>query len=92
MIVTAVQVKMLIHESHSLKAKRGVVKSIKQRIRNKFNVSIAEVGDLERHNYAELGISAVGNETRFTEEQIGKAVNFIESDFRVEVIEVSRII
>ena len=92
MIVTAVQVNLLIHESHSLKAKRGVVKSIKQRIRNKFNVSIAEVGDLARHNYAELGISATGNGTRFTEEQIGKAVNFIESDFRVEVIEVIRII
>lgn len=83
---------MLVHDSHSLKAKRGVVKSIKQKIRNKFNVAIAEVGGLDRHNYAEIGISAVGGESRFVEEQINKAVNFIESDFRVEVIDVSRVI
>ena len=92
MIVSAVIVKLLVLDSHSLKAKRSVINSLKQRIRNKFNVSVAEDGEIEKHNYSEIGLTAIGGENKFVEESISKAVQLIRNDVRVEVIDVNRII
>ena len=47
MVVGAAAVELFVHGSQSLKAKRGVVRSIAQRLRNRFNVSVAEVGHLD---------------------------------------------
>jgi uncharacterized protein YlxP (DUF503 family) len=63
MFVGSVVVRLLIRESRSLKDKRQVVRSIKDRLRNQFNVAIAEVDALDQRQLAVLGIATVANES-----------------------------
>jgi uncharacterized protein YlxP (DUF503 family) len=62
MIVGSLRVRLLVRESRSLKDKRQVVKSIKDRLRNQFNVSIAEVESQDHRQLAVLGLAMVSNE------------------------------
>jgi len=55
-------VRLLLRESRSLKDKRQVVRSIKDRLRNNFNVSVAEVDEQDHRQLAVLGIAMVSNE------------------------------
>jgi uncharacterized protein YlxP (DUF503 family) len=91
-VVSAITIKILIHDSGSLKSKRNVVKSIKERLKNRFNIAVAEVGDLERLNYAEIGIATIGNDNRLLEETLQNVVRFLENDYRFELLETVRII
>lgn len=62
MVVGTLRVRMLIRESRSLKDKRQVVRGIKDRMRESFGVSAAEVDSLEDHRVAVLGFAVVSNE------------------------------
>jgi uncharacterized protein len=62
MYVGSLRVRLLVRDSQSLKDKRQVVRSITDRLRNGFNVSVAEVGALDHRQLAELGVAAVSNE------------------------------
>ena len=64
-------------ESHSLKEKRRVVKSIEDRVRNKFNVSIAEIDGLDKWQWATLGVACVSNDVRFANSILSNVVNFV---------------
>lgn len=63
MVIGSLRVRMLVRESRSLKDKRQVVKSIKDRLRNSFNVSIAEVEAQDHRQLVVLGMAMVSNET-----------------------------
>lgn len=75
MIVGVMQVELLIHDAMTLKDKRRVVKSIKDRVGNEFNVSIAEVDGHEMRRRAILGISLVGNESDYVRTSLDRIVN-----------------
>ena len=62
MHVGALQVRLHVRESRSLKDKRQVVKSILDRLRNGFNVAAAEVGARDDHQLVVLGVAAIGDE------------------------------
>ena len=62
MHVGTLQVRLLLRESRSLKDKRQVVRSIKDRLHNEFNVSVAEVEALEHRQLIVLGLAMVSNE------------------------------
>ena len=62
MHVGSLRVRLLIRESRSLKDKRQVVRSIKDRLHNAFNVSVAEVDALDHRQLAVLGVAMVSNE------------------------------
>ena len=62
MIVGSLRVRMLVRESRSLKDKRQVVRSIKDRLRNAFNVSVAEVEAEDHRQFVVLGLAMVSNE------------------------------
>jgi uncharacterized protein YlxP (DUF503 family) len=62
MIVGSLRVRLLVRESRSLKDKRQVVRSIKDRLRNAFNVSIAEVDEQDHRQLVVLGMAMVSNE------------------------------
>jgi uncharacterized protein YlxP (DUF503 family) len=79
MIVGICHLDVIIPENHSLKGKRQVVKKIIDRVRNRFNISIAEVGDNELWQRSQLGISLVGNDRRFVNSYLDRVVNFIEA-------------
>ena len=64
MIVGSLRVRLLVRESRSLKDKRQVVQSIKDRLRNRFNVSIAEVDREEHRQLIVLGVAMVSNEAK----------------------------
>jgi len=71
------KVKLRLPDNLSLKGKRQVVKSVTARLKNKFNVSIAEVEDNDLWQLATLGICFVSNDQRFTNEVLSKAVEFV---------------
>ena len=62
MIVGSLRVRLLVREARSLKDKRQVVKSIKDRLRNEFNVSVAEVEAQDNRQLVVLGLAMVSNE------------------------------
>jgi len=62
MIVGSLRVRLLIRDARSLKDKRQVVQSIKDRLRERFNVSVAEVESQEHRQLAVLGVAMVGAE------------------------------
>ncbi len=62
MIVGSLRIRLLVRESRSLKDKRQVVRSIKDRLRNRFNVSVAEVEAQDQRQLVILGMAMVSNE------------------------------
>ena len=74
MIVGSLRVRFLIRESRSLKDKRQVIRSITDRLRNNFNVSVAEVEAQDHRQLAVLGIAMVGNEAGAGD------ITFVEDD------------
>jgi len=86
MIVGAAAVEIHVHGSQSLKAKRGVVRSISQRVRNRFNLAVAEVGGQGTWQFAVLGISAVGSDRRKVREVLEQAMAFVEELHLAEVL------
>jgi uncharacterized protein YlxP (DUF503 family) len=86
MIVGAAAVEIRIHGSQSLKQKRGVVRSISQRVRNRFNLSVAEVGGQDRWQFAVLGLSAAGADAALVRRVLDRALRFIEELQLAEVV------
>ena len=86
MIVGAALIELHVHGSHSLKQKRGVVRSIKQRVRNRFNLSVAEVGGQDTWQRAVLGLSAAGLDAVQVRTSLERAVEFIEQLHLAEVL------
>ena len=88
MNVGVCRVSCRLPENASLKDKRRVLKSITSRVRNKFNVSVAEVGDHDLWQLATLGICCVSNDKRFTNEVLSKVVDFIvDGRFEIEILD-----
>ncbi len=85
MVVGAALVELHVHGSTSLKQKRGVVRSIQQRVRNRFNVSVAEVGGQDTWQRCVIGLSAAGAEPGPVRKVLQRAVDFIESLHLAEV-------
>jgi uncharacterized protein YlxP (DUF503 family) len=85
MIVGASVVEIYIHGCRSLKAKRGVVRSISRRVRNRFNISVAEVGGQDTWQRAVLGLTAAGSEAAVVRGLLERAQAFIEELHLAEV-------
>lgn len=84
------QIEIRIEDSFTLKDKRRVLKSLIERTKRNFNVSIAEVDNNEIVNFATLGLSAVSNSTRFIDEVFDKILGYLENNFNIEIIEAKR--
>jgi hypothetical protein len=77
---------MIIYEANSLKEKRHVIKSVIERIKSRFNASVAEVGYNDLWNRTIIGIAVVSNKKSLCESIIYKIINFIDNDERLEII------
>ncbi len=86
MIVGLCTIELYIPDSHSLKAKRQVLRSLKQRLRDKFNVSVAEVGEQDLWQKALLGIACVANESAYVNQVLDQAVNLVRSVPSIELV------
>jgi len=80
---------LYLPESGSLKHKRSLLESVIVRIRQKFNVSVAEVEDNDLWQKAVVGVAVVTNESRYANRVLSKVVDFVEADVRVELIDYS---
>jgi hypothetical protein len=88
MIVGVCKIKLRIPENMSLKGKRSVVKSIIAQLKNKFNVSVAEVDDQQLWQIATLGVCSISNDSRYTNEVLSKVMNFVTNGrFEVEILD-----
>lgn len=90
MIVGKIKIKIHIPWAHSLKEKRMAVKSISARVRNKFNVSIAEVEEQDVHQIIVFGISYVTTRNAHADSIANNVINFIESSTDGEVFNIER--
>ena len=77
MVVGVLEMVLYLPDNHSLKGKRGVVRSIKSRVRNKFNVSIAECDDLDNWQRITLGLAQVGNERAHVDRCLREVAEFV---------------
>jgi uncharacterized protein YlxP (DUF503 family) len=87
MITGTLRVRLLIREARTLKDKRQVVKSIKDRLHNGFNVSVAEVDALDNRQLAELGFAMVSNEAHHLKVALGQIVAALRSHPVAELLD-----
>ena len=87
MLIGTCTVELHLPESGSLKNKRYILKSLKDRIRKHFNVSISEIDYHDLWQRSLLGIAIVSTETRFADKVLAKVVDFIRSEARVVLID-----
>ena len=90
MVVGVCTVELWIPESQSLKDKRQVLHSVKDRLRGKFNLSIAEVDGQDLWQKAVLGMACVANDGSHVEQVLEQALNVIKSVPTIEVVRVHR--
>ena len=89
--------RFFLHGNNSLKGKRKVIRAIKDRLKNKFNVSVAEVGDQDVWQSIHLGIVAVNADAQYLDGLLKQVVKFIDNmhlaemtDCQTEIIEVHK--
>ncbi len=85
MIIGACEITLHLPESPSLKDKRQVIKSVMARVRNQFEVAIAEVEDQDLWQSAKLGVSCVSNSKQHANEILERVQRYIE-ETRPDVI------
>lgn len=87
MIIGSCRVKLMLYESNSLKDKRQVIKSIMERLKSRFNISIAEVDLNASWKTSIIGFACVTNDTNHANQIISNVIKFMDGDNRVEIIE-----
>ena len=87
MIVGTLKIRLVLRESHSLKDKRRVIKSLKDTLSNKFNISVAETDEQDVWQTAEIGVAAVGTDTPFVQSVLTNVVNYVRFFGGVELVD-----
>jgi uncharacterized protein YlxP (DUF503 family) len=87
MVVGTGIITLRLHDCHSLKGKRKIVKSMINQLRNNFNISIAEIGSNDIHQRAEIGFSLVGNDQSLINSKIDKIFNLADDLGLAEIID-----
>ena len=90
MIIGTLKIKIHTPWVHSLKEKRMVVKSLCAKVKNKFNVSIAEVEEQDIHQITVLGLAGISGDASQTDSILDHVINFIESNTEGEIIQIER--
>jgi uncharacterized protein YlxP (DUF503 family) len=86
LVVGVCQVDLRIPGNASLKGKRKVLRQIIDRVKNRYNISISEIGDNDLWQRSQLGLSVVGNDSRHINSSLDKIVNFIDGMSVAEII------
>jgi uncharacterized protein YlxP (DUF503 family) len=90
MFVGICKLELHLMDGNSLKEKRQVIRSIVERLKNRFNISIAEVGHMDIIRRSTIGFTVVSNEKAYIERLMGKVINFIDLDTRVQIINLDK--
>ena len=87
MTVGIARLTFLLHEAQSLKDKRRVVKSMVEKSRHRFNVSVAEVDDQDKLQRAAIGVAVIGNDGRVLNSLLDRIIDFMVSLGLAELID-----
>lgn len=87
MVVGTLSIKLMIRDARSLKDKRRVIKSLKDRIRNNFNVSVSEVSAQDNKQQCVLGIAMVGSDRRHINGVLSTIINSLRTFPYAELID-----
>ncbi|BAS27539.1 DUF503 domain-containing protein [Limnochorda pilosa] len=85
MVVGIAEIRLLLPGPRSLKEKRRILRSLVDRIRVRYHVAVAEVGDQNLWNRATVGVACVSNEAAHAHQILGHVLHFVESNGEVEV-------
>ena len=89
MIVGVLSLQVSVFDAMTLKDKRRVIKSLKDRVRNRFNVSIAEVDYNDVIRTSLLGVAVVANDSRFVDSVLSSIVEFVRRIPQLSLIDYS---
>ena len=89
-VVGVLRIDLAIFEAQSLKDKRRVIKSLKDRLAHRFNVSVAEVDALDCRQRAVLGVAVVANESSFVHRSLDTIVDFVRSQSGANLLDYQR--
>jgi uncharacterized protein YlxP (DUF503 family) len=89
MVVGMMKIILHVHDNRSLKGKRKIVRSMVDKVKHKFNVSIAEVGSNDKWQRIELGVSAVGNDRRHIDSSLNNILAYMEGLYLAEIVDSS---
>ncbi len=78
---------LFLPDNHSLKGKRLILNHLKDQVRNRFNVSVAEVGENDLWQRCRLGVAVVSNERGFADQVLSKVVSFVAEDRRAVLLD-----
>jgi len=87
MVVAVARIKFHLHEIHSLKGKRKVVKSMVSQVRNRYNVACSEVNFHDVWQTAEIGVCTVGNSEPMLSSVMERILSFVETSGPVDVVD-----
>lgn len=85
MIIGALTIGFIMADNNSLKDKRHIVKSLLDTIRNRYNVSAAEIGELDKLRRSVIGIACISNSREVVDSMLNKILELVESDPRIEI-------
>jgi uncharacterized protein len=86
MVVGTLKIEFRLFDNRSLKGKRKVVRSMVDKVKAKFNVSVAEVGSNDKWQKIELGISAIGNDRRHIDSSLSHILEFLDSLYLAQIV------
>ena len=87
MVIGCSSVKFYLHGNNSLKGKRRVIRAIKDRLKNDFNVSIAEIGNQDVWQSINLGIAAIGTDQPYIDGLMSKVIDAIDRMNLAEIVD-----
>ncbi|GAX62353.1 hypothetical protein SCALIN_C29_0142 [Candidatus Scalindua japonica] len=87
MIVGTLNIKVVMRGSRSLKDKRRIIKSLKDRIRNKFNVSVSETGSQDNLRSSEISVAMVGTDRQYVNSALSSLINFFRFFPQIELVD-----
>ena len=90
MIVACLRIRLHLPDCNSLKQKRFVLKSLKDRLRGKFNVALCEYGSQDKWQMTDLGIVTATTDKRGADRALQAVINYLENDRRVVLVDIER--
>ena len=90
MVVGVAKLSLRLHGNQSLKGNRKVIKSICERLRQRFNLAVAETDAQDLWQAGEVGVVAVGDLGSFIDSKLDNAINFVEDMQLAEIVDVQR--
>ena len=87
MVTGTLRIRLVLRAARSLKDKRRVIKGLKDRLRNKFNVSIAEIDHQDDRQRGTLGVAMVGTDGRYVNSVLSKLIDHLRGTAGAELVD-----